>query len=246
MNIDYKIVDSILEAISPLPHHFGACISNNGGEQPPFDYEEILDRAKIIDPQIEIRFGISKLVIISTLLPYHVIKIPFNGMYEEEYDDDSDSMVPIWYDFIGSAAVHDFSDYCLYEYEEYHSLKKQRLQCFVAKTIFYRTFEDKRIFLQERAVCLDDIDSCSTINVIPKESNSMKIAKQLLKERKAKAVTTEWLAACIQWYGLKTVMKFFKYCLTENYHLLHDCHGGNYGYRLNGTPCLLDFSDFSD
>ena len=57
---------------------------------------------------------------------------------------------------------------------------------------------------------------------------------------------TNWIANCIDKYGQSKVERFLNYCENIDPDLLEDVHSGNYGYREDGTPAILDFSNFLD
>ena len=82
----------------------------------------------------------SKFVIMSPYFGDVVIKIPFNGYFNYENN---------WCFFEGGSGP-DFTDYCYAEYEKFKELQKHKLNCFVAKTLLYKTIGNFNVFLQER------------------------------------------------------------------------------------------------
>lgn len=230
-------IDEFLDVIFPLPQRFGVIIpENDGDETEPTDLFLFEDEVHSIDPEATVRFGVSKIVIISPKLNGIVIKIPFNGYFsktEDEYED------PEWHPF-NWATGSDASDYCLAEYEKYKELKAQGLDCFVAKTVFYKTVHGVRVFLQERATPENDLyQTCKP------SQNSQDLANKWYREDKF-AIDPEWIANCIDRYGKSKVEKFLYYCNNVDLDILEDAHHGNYGYRGNETPCILDYSNYKD
>ena len=59
-------------------------------------------------------------------------------------------------------------------------------------------------------------------------------------------MNTEWIAICLDKYGKSKVERFLYYCENIDLDILDDIHNGNYGYRTNGTPCIIDYSGYAD
>ena len=224
MTFDYNLVNKFLDVITPFPEDFG------------YKSEQIKEmRKKIseIDFQAKLEYGVSKMVIISPSLKNIVIKIPFKGQYLHNQ----------WSDFYWAPSTEDNSDYCLAEYEKYKKLKSLNLDCFVAKTMYYKTIDGVRIFIQEKAISEDD----SWLESFRKPSKkSQKIARQFSKERITGDLTVSWVAKCLDAYGEDKVREFLKYCDEVDSDILEDSHSGNYGYRLDKTPVIFDFSNYLD
>lgn len=249
MIINAKVINSFLEVVSPLlPERFG---SYDDSDAFP-NLEEMLFGLREIDNSAEIRFGVSKMVIIADSLGDEVIKIPFNGMFSldaeggyDEYEDAYYVSTYGWQDFEGAPSDIDESDYCLAEYEIYQQLKQEKLQCFVAKTLLYTILSNGfRVFVQEKVIPIDNSESSSLEALTP-------ISMQILNEaescriKKNFRANSEWIARCIVRYGIKQTERFMNYCCYTNYNINADMHTGNYGYRPNGTPCILDYSNFA-
>lgn len=233
MIFNSKIVDEFLESIFPLPNKFGLMLCEDG-ESNPVDFFAFEDAVYSVDYNATVRFGMSKIVIISPKLNNIVIKIPFNGYFIETDEGDLN-----WYDFCW-ASGSDCSDYCLAEYEKYDKLRTYELDCFVAKTIYYKTINGVRIFLQEKVIPENDMCFNQTAS-----AGSRNLAKKWYKERKFD-IDPEWIANCLDKYGKSKVERFLYYCSNIDLDILEDIHSGNFGYRNNETPCILDYSNFED
>lgn len=232
MTFNHKKIDQILNMIFPLPEEFGVQLFDNFDCE-PIDFCRIKHSISKVDSNAFIEFGMSKLVIISPNIGNVVIKIPFNGYFEE----DPDTGEIFWNPFEG-ASGSDFSDYCLTEYEKFKDLKFYGLNCFVAKTLFYKTIDGVRIFLQEKVV--SKAESCGGPCA---SENSKKLANKWYKEGKFD-IDPSWIANCLDRYGKSKVEKFLCYCSAIDFDILDDIHSGNFGYRDNGTPVILDFSNY--
>lgn len=234
MIFNHKLVDKFLEALFPLPEGFGIiCFYNDESE--PIDFSSLQEIIWNVDPSATITFGMSKLVIISPNLGNIVIKIPFNGYYmENEINGDLE-----WHSFCW-ATGSDSKDYCLTEFEKYNRLKTYGLDCFVAKVMFYKKICGVRVFLQEQVI--PENDSC----YIHKPSRkSQDLANKWYDEGKF-YIEPEWIANCLDKYGKSKVERFLYYCVNIDPDILEDVHSGNFGYRKNETPCILDYSNYSD
>ena len=231
MDFNYQLVDKILNAILPLPENFG--IDELYDE--PNDLLLFKNKLHEVDKEAIIFFGLTKMVISSPQFNGVVIKIPFNGRYGLD-----DNEKPYWIPFKWADAS-DRSDYCLAEWEKYNKLKKYRLNCFVAKTFYYKQIMGVRIFIQEQVTPLDEFYK---IPIIPSK-NSQKLAKQWWRESKI-SIDPDWMANCLDLYGQAKVKKFLHYCEDIDPDILEDVHSGNIGYRTNGTPVILDYSNYLD
>lgn len=231
MNINYSLVDKILKTLFPLPEDFG---TKDDFEESydPFGYYDILNRIEKADPEANVSYGATKLVIYSPSLGDVVIKIPFNGQYDEE-----DYFIPFYH-----AHAEDTSDYCLSEYEKYRTLFLHGLECFLARTILYAVWGNTRVFLQE---FVREINCTDLQKIHHSSAKSKELVKSLIGNKRC-PFNRDWLAQCIDNYGYSKVIDFLAYCENVDKDILQDMHGGNYGYRTNGTPAILDYCGYYD
>ena len=234
MTFNHKLVDEFLEEIFPLPEKFGVILREDE-ESEPVDFALIQEIVWSVDADASVYFGMSKLVIASPHLDGVVIKIPFNGFFNE-YDAEGHTF---WQPFKWASGT-DKSDYCLTEFEKYNRLKDYRLDCFVARVIYYKEICGVRVFIQEEVT--PDNDSYQTRRP---SQRSQDLAEKWYSEGKF-YIEPEWIANCLDKYGKSKVKRFLYYCANIDPDILEDIHGGNFGYRSNETPCLLDFSNYSD
>ena len=220
----------------------------DGDPEYPIFYNEIYEEITTkVDPFARVLFGMSKCVITAPSLKGVVIKIPFSGTYECYFDDDHEDNDYVYEDdeYIFSpfscAETKDGWDYCMSEYEKYKELRRRNLECFVAQTQFYNITENNlRVFLQEKIISRE----YDTFDRVP-SLRSKDIAKQW-QAQDLLTVDTTWLASCIDNYGESKTKRFLDYCQDKNYQIIADFHYGNYGYRNDGTPAILDYSGFKD
>lgn len=252
-----KLVNAVFNMM-PEDYQFGP---ECGNDQIPTNLGMIYDEVESVDADAELHWGISKLVIISPNLGNYVIKVPFNGMYEENYDygctlDDGECPYSCgscwecehgiepdpkeyWCNYSNADSPTGWN-YCDAEWQKYKNLRKIGLDCFVAKTYPFVEINGFKCFIQEKAVAENEANGNETSRVT------------FASRQKAESLNSEfhcdlnesWLGLCIEIFGAKKVRRFMKYAENVDHEILSDMHSGNYGYRPNGTPCILDFAAF--
>ena len=251
-----KLVNAVFDMM-PEDYQFGP---ECGNDQIPTNFEMIYDEVKRVDADADVHYGISKLVIISPHLGNYVIKVPFNGMYEENYDcgcskenecnynfrcycDCEHGVEPdykdYWCDYSNADSPTGWN-YCDAEWQKYKNLRKIGLDCFVAKIYPFIEIGGFKCFIQEVATAKNDADGNETSRVT---AASRKKAESLNSEFHYD-LDEGWLGLCVEIFGANKVRRFMKYVEEEDPEILNDMHSGNYGYRPNGTPCILDFASF--
>lgn len=238
MVFNHNAINRILDAIFPLPDQFGVVLYN---DEPMslINEDEIRESVYVADNTATVTYGMSKLVITSENIGNVVIKIPFNGSYVQYINEDDEEESLEWEPFYW-APGSDRTDYCLAEYEKFKELKSYGLNCFVAKTLLYKVCGGIRVFIQERVTSLEDSWEDHSAS-----QKSQDLARQWRRERRC-PMDTEWVANCLDKYKQSKVERFLSYCENIDLDILEDMHQGNYGYRDNETPVLLDFSNFLD
>lgn len=238
MKFKHEIIDQLLDNLFPLPEQFGLDCSEGADELP--NYWAIKDSLREVDKNVRIYYGMSKLVILPSKAKDIVIKIPFNGYYRDslEWLEGEGEEVEEWCDFY-FATGSDPADYCLTEYEKFKNLKKRHLDSFVAETIFYREVDGVKVFIQERVIPFESCDRSSN-----KPSRKSKVVAREWRMQGKHYMNSNWVANCIDYYGEKRTEHFFFYCENFDEDITHDLHSGNFGYRKDGSPVLLDYSGF--
>lgn len=212
------------------------------------DMDEIEGRIWAIDHTARFYSGISKLAIVAESLGEVVIKVPFNGCYEysDEYDYDDDEEE---WDFERKYSFEKFcggggkynDDYCAEEYAAYKELKELGYEKFVAETELLGGINGMYILVQEFVTSMNDFDK-----TVITSKKAIETSKRIREDYViANNVDDEWVAACVEHYGEELSEKFFNYTEDDGYSILADAHWGNYGYREDGSPCILDFSDYN-
>ena len=176
--------------------------------------------------------GATKLVILFPGADY-VIKIPFNGQYT--YNDEDELMY--WEFENGSYGC--CWDYCLGEVEKYEEAVIEGFECFFAKTELIGHVHGHPIYIQERAVIYDDI------------ARTKEDANSYERRKSARAFCDDNGYSCFNGLWIADLQD---YCGSQHDELFHnfmdyvtsyisDLHMGNVGY-IDGKPVLVDYSGF--
>jgi hypothetical protein len=228
MNFNQKAVDKVIKCLSPLPKHFSK-------ENVEDVLGEKLANANL-NYDITFAHGVSKAVIICKEFCGVVLKIPFNGVFWEDYGHPGKK---IWHNFENADAENP-ADYCFLELKIYKMLQDSGIQNFAAKTKFYKKKDGWSFYLQEEVIPCEQ-GSYQT----PSNKSRRLVDKWYYSDKVDNSFDLDWFAACIDYYGIAKVKRFLDYCC--NYpEITDDLHDQNYGYRKNGTPVLLDFCGFND
>lgn len=181
----------------------------------------------------EIRTGVSKVVIIPHDSSY-VLKIPYRGARDGED----------YYDFhYAGNKIRDW-DYCETEAEIYDAFKAEGLECFLAKTVRYG--EDATgypLYIQEK--CITSYDYEDSDSNYTYDDTERKAFRSMFACGIAVANNT-WNMKAIMCYGVEKYIRFMQFCMDRFPDVLNDLHSGNYGYRTDGSPVLIDFSSWND
>jgi len=173
------------------------------------------------------RYGLSKFVIF--LNESEVIKIPFNGIFEYCYNNEEEGYVfnPFYTE-----------DYCAVEENIYYEAEEEGIEEFFAKTEYIGQADcGTLIYKSERVLPY----YCENTLEIRKKEPSNK-AKDSASEAKT-PLPFGWLARAYDYYGEEKVKHLIDF-IDE--HDLHDFHDDNIGFRKNGAPVLLDYSDYRE
>ena len=240
-----SLIDAFVEDIGYLDKPFGLLI-NDGEPENPIYFEELQEQILDIDSGADFHFGMSKFVITAPSLGDIVIKVPFSGTYDYYGDDCADNFSKndivinegdYWYTYTPFYK----QDYCQIEYKKYKALWRKNLDCFVAKTQYYKTLPNGiSVFLQEKVIPKYDDWHNRKPSLRSKDIAKRWIYNDVL------ALDSTWLASCIDFYGEPKTRRFMDYCNNEDTDILADPHSGNLGYREDNTPVILDYSNFID
>lgn len=191
------------------------------------DFIERIDESKV--PSFDYDSGITRCVIIPNERDY-VIKIPFNG--QMEYDFEQDDFY--FKDFYSGGGINN-DDYCALEEALYEDLKETKFRSFFLPIDKVLEINDYPIYVQPKAVCF------AHSSVRPYSSNSYEVAS----ETPCSYIPTPWLANCLEdLNGEEDELREFVNFLHKK-GLDIDLHQGNIGYRNNRTV-IIDYAGFYD
>ena len=190
----------------------------------------------------EIETGATKAVIIPKNYDY-VIKIPFNGQWDEDAAD---------YDYEAGEYTEDFPfvyfqsgdnqynhwDYCAREAEIYEEAVRGGVSEFFAATTFWKnTYGNYPMYLQEKCRMYS--------NNTPTEKSITK-AQDIVNNEDTCIQCVSWIANFIDFYGLEEYRRLTEWLSKEdNYGLINDLVMRNLGYRYrDNAPVIVDYSGY--
>jgi hypothetical protein len=211
-----------------IPAEFGGDIDND-------DFENIYiwceDHRNFFLKKFAYLHGVSKLCLFFQDYDW-VVKIPFNG---QEYYECRDEKT-LWLPFNFNCGSWDF---CREELLNYEQAEEEGLECFFAETRYFcETNKNYPIYIQEKVIPMLEDTEIRT----PSE-NSLSLART--KDFSCRC-NEKWIASAIDYYGEELTKKFINFVMMEHPHVGDDLHKGNIGYRLDGSPCVLDYSGWFD
>lgn len=144
----------------------------------------------------------------------------------------------------------DAENYCDVEYIVYQKMKKKKIDCFFAR-IDKINISKRTLYIQERAEALSDFDeSLEELYPEVKVHNWSKKAAERA-EKNGIIIRAVWLELAAKTYGRKKVKKLLRLFFSPRKKdktlsgiISQDIHDGNYGFRVDGTPCFIDYSGY--
>lgn len=141
-------------------------------------------------------------------------------------------------------------NYCDVEYKVYQKMKEKKIDCFFAR-IDKIDMGERNLYIQERAKVLSDFDeSLEELYPEVKIHNWSKKAAERA-EKNGIIIRAVWLELAAKTYGRKKVKRLLRFLFSprkKDKHLSEiisqDIHDGNYGFRIDGTPCFIDYSGY--
>lgn len=178
---------------------------------------------ELVSTHTQFAYGVTKLVIF--LNDSEVVKVPFNGGFEDEDEE-------YFYCF-------EIENYCEREAYFYDEAVNAGVSEFFAKTKFAGYAECGRpLYKSERVF---EYMSEKTLDIRHKEPSQK--AKNNASNSECGVLPFDWLARAYDYYGEEKVKKFIAFLDEFD---ITDLHNGNIGFRENGAPVLLDYSDYRE
>ena len=183
-----------------------------------------------IEGDFHVSCGVSKLVIVIDELPF-VIKIPFNGRWEMDWDDDDN----LYFCEFSEACDADATDYCLDELQKTLSIQDSGYGYFVPDMIDIGMYCGRNVYIQEKVKPLCECRKLQT------SEDSLTKAKE-----RNHVFRTDWIARVFDLYGEEKWNEFISFLKCWEPEVLSDMHSGNYGVTPDGAPVLFDLAGFRD
>lgn len=234
---DILIAKEIAQKIE-LPEDFGPY--EDDGSFDTYFIEEQLKSFKDEYGEFDVRYGISKLVIIFEKLSF-VIKIPFDGLWYYEYEEDGDSgqyYSESRFEYFCGASGDWSNDYCAAEVNIIEAVKHFGYGTLVADETTIGNFKGHNFYIQEKVM-----RSTTSKARVPSE-DSLRRAESM--KNCFCYCSDSWRANVIDLYGMEFWESFVNWSDLNYPMILSDMHGGNYGYRYDGTPVMFDISGYDE
>lgn len=220
---------------------------------PSTDEYEIEDSIQVIleDAGIDgyVTSGASKLAIVISGCS-KVIKIPFNGYYEEEWDDD-EYMGEYFCEFRDANDLHleDAScwDYCANELAKYEIAEEAGYAPLFAKTEKLGVIRNHPIYAQERVYVYDENNSAKFKKnyTLEERQNYRDYSNSLYYDKEIDVYFgINFGILLFQTYGARMFENICQFLSANKMH--RDLHSGNVGFTMSGRPIILDFSGWRD
>lgn len=201
------------------------------GEDDEIEYVIERQLESIVEGDFYVTSGVSKVAIVIEDLPF-VIKIPFNGYWEEFYDDEND--IPFHHFSEANEICPD--DYCFDELQKTQHVEEEGYGMFVPHMQFLCNSHGVPYYIQGKA---RQMLGCR--DAMKPTGDSMQKAKNY-----SLAFIKEWIALVIDFYGEELWNNFIQWATENEPSVLSDMHGANYGLDMEGRPVMFDISGFRD
>lgn len=204
-----------------VPEQFGRCNDGTCDEMLAWGIEI----CKKYLPTYKCMYGASKFIFISEEEEW-VIKIPFNGYFYKIYNPSRTIFYKRWKSF-------KYQDYCNIELNKYIIAKELGIKDFFAEIQFLCNSKNNHpIYIQEKIIP----EHGSNIERLPTNEGANFVSNRIFFDN-------IWIAKAYDYYGGEEKIKqFMHYIKTIDPEISRDLHPENYGYRPDGSPCLLDYS----
>lgn len=195
----------------------------------PDDFQTVIDQ---LPKNVYTKWGISQFVIIKDDWDM-VAKIGFNGWH-------------VWEDYSENTHFQPYNiNYAQKSFHLYQEAQKRGIDPIFAEMVILGNAGDSTVYLQEKVKC-DFASSWETGDCKRKfsdDSHDYVVMRRRVGRGAWRMFESDWLAQAIDYYG-KELVENLMFFLEE--YRIYDFHEGNYGYREDGTPVLIDWADFSE
>ena len=242
--IKNELVKEIINKISNIiPTDFGINVDADDESSLTFDdiYDTICNNYKA-----EVYHGVTKCVIVLKNED-EVIKIPFNGKFEDRYDNEIDEydtdFIPFEYANIDVEDASTTWDYCENEYIKYEKAVEDGYADFLLKTNYCGLINGIPVYTQEKAEEFWSSQYSDT-HKIPLSKDAISKYKNESSNRFYTSIHHTWVVRAIAYYGAEKVADFLQWAKDNG--LAGDLHTGNIGFTSDGRPILLDWAGYRE
>ena len=222
-----------------LPAELG--VDMDSAKMPPKVYDQVHRQIVMAanTHRFTILYGLTKMVIVFQDCD-DVLKVPFNGYFTPNWDQENDDEPDMFFDEFENACNEDATDYCMDEWLKYLSMKEAGFAQFAAPVDFLWRDRNGRAFYKQVKCKMRDYPTVS--------EDSRNQAKHL-EMRYDCAQSVMWMAAIIEHQGLVAWKKFVDWadenCEDRDDNITADLHGDNCGY-MGDVPVIVDLSGYRE
>ena len=199
---------------------------------------DFINALRKINISAEVFAGVSKLVIVPAEGDY-VIKIPFDGQYDYDYNDKEETEERVWYPYTNASGDFLTSDwdYCEVEVAIYEKAVECTVEDFFVETMQIDEVLGRPIYIQKKAISIEEGGDNG------KEASPEAKKNRCYCKPENEWIPPSWLEAAIDFYGLENTVKLKNF--IDDYYL-KDFHSGNIGYTSEGKPVIIDYAGWRD
>lgn len=153
-----------------------------------------------------------------------VVKIPLQGEGVNTFSSFEGATEP------------DHWDYCRVEAGLYQKAEAAHVEVFFAKTEFIGYVNGFPVYIQPKVEIFNE-----TRSVEDYEEDLRENTKDTCNKLEVNCFNTCWLCDFLDYYGEDELLQLSQFLINN---CIGDLHGGNLGYLEDGTPVIVDYSDY--
>lgn len=211
-------------------------INNEMGINNEYDDNALVDDMsyRLNDLGYTVCYGISKVVILDD---YHdeVIKIPFNGIYSYNEEEEID----IFHQNYGANTYQESGsewDYCETEVLNYALAAEKGYEEFFLETQLLGEYNGHPIYRQKKGITMSNNES---IHASAESAKLYRDSRSLHNE-----AGMEWTAIAVDQYGKEKIEDFLNFLAETG--MDEDLHADNVGFNTEGKCVLIDYSGWRE
>ena len=207
-----------------IPEHFGSDDYSEDTES----IEQVYDQ---LDETVYTEKGATQFVILSDSWD-KVAKIPFNGEFYWNDDEDTYYWDPFYHNYVERTNCY------------FNEAVEEGVDAIFAEVELFGTTKDGTpIYLQDKVTVYNYAEDYDYHSSEDTKKRVLKLRQDIDEGYYWRQFEADWLASAIETYGEEFMKRLF--CLFKKNRML-DWHTGNYGWNKYGDPIILDWAGFDN